>query len=207
MKSFWLLLACVLPSMCFAQTPTVNYKLYKDYILEFNGKTKFGYWSYTSGCIDSSGNAHSATGGGSVSYPMSVYGILTFNSTTGLGITLTMNVFDQSKSNATVQITWGADCSGPTINNGYAVFDPPITTSAIGSYTINATDGTGTLSFSGLVALFQTTGSFASCASGNTIYVIPNTIMLEVLSPKYPNLIAGTGIAEHANGVILACPF
>jgi hypothetical protein len=196
--------------MCFAQT-TVNYKLYDTYIAEFSGKSKIGSWSKTfGGCTDSNGTLEFASGGGSVLYPQSLYGTLTFNGVTGVSSKMTINVFDQSKSNATVKVTWSHDANGncvPTINNGYAVFDPPTVVSATGFYFINTATGTGNLSISGSVAQFQTTGSFASCASGATIYVIPNTIMLEFLSPKTPNLITDTGVAEHANKVILACPF
>ena len=211
MKSSWLLLACVLPSMCFAQT-TVKYTLSGTYIFELSGKSSGVSWSKTfGGCTDSNGTLEFASGGGSVLYPQSLYGTLTFNGTTGLSAKTTTNVFDQSKSNATVPApTWSHDANGncvPTINNGYAVFDPPTVVSATGFYFINTATGTGNLSISGSVAQFQTTGSFASCASGATIYVIPNTIMLEFLSPKTPNLITDTGVAEHANKVILACPF
>jgi len=210
MKRSWLLLACVLPSMCFAQT-VVNYKLYGDYIAQLGGGIKIASWSYTSGCTDSNNKVHVASGGAWLPYPGTAYGTLTFNGTTGVSASITRNVFDKSKSNATVTITWSTDgdCV-PTINNGHAVFDPPATASATGSYSINATTGIGTLTLSvsggAVVAQFQTTGSFASCASGGTIYVIPNTIMLEVQSKSTPNL-ADTGIAQHANGILMTCPF
>ena len=212
MKSFWLLLVCVLPSMCFAQT-TVKYTLSGTYIFELSGKNSVASWSKTfGGCTDSNGTLAFATGYGSMNYSRIIWGTLTFNGTTGLSAKTTTNVFDQSKSDATVPApTWSHDQGGycvatfPASNNGYAVFDPFTVVSSTGSYSINAT-GTGTLSLSGLVVYFQTTGSFASCASGGTIYVVPNTIILEALSPKTPNFIGDTGVAEHANQVMMGCP-
>jgi len=212
MKSFWLLLVCVLPSMCFAQT-TVKYTLSGTYIFELSGKSSGVSWSKTfGGCTDSNGTLEFATDGGSMNYSRTVWGTLTFNGTTGLSAKTTTNVFDQSKSNATVPApTWSHDAYGYCVatfsNNGYAVFDPFTVVSSTGSYSINAT-GTGTLSLSayGLVVYFQTTGSFASCASGGTIYVVPNTIILEALSPKTPNFIGDTGVAEHANQAMMGCP-
>lgn len=211
MKSFWLLVvACVLPSMCFAQT-TVSYKLYGAYIFQLSGSETTYSWSKTfGGCTDSNG-PEVATGGDSKRYPVPYYGTLTFNGTTGLSAKTTTNVFDQSKSNATVPApTWSlyqGMCVATFSNNGYAVFDPLTVVSSTGSYSINTTNGTGTLSLIGVVVRFQTTGIFADCASGGTIYIVPNTIMLEALNPKTPNVIALTGVAEHANQAMTGCPF
>jgi hypothetical protein len=213
MKKTWLFLVCVLPSMCFAQA-TVSYTLKGHYIAELSGAIKTASWSKTvGGCADSDGTLEFATGGSYVTYPASMYGTLEFTSTTAVSVTMTSNVFNQSKSNATVQITWGHDAGGycvPTINDGHGVFDPPATTSASGSYSINAATGIGplTLNFSSgvIVAEFQTTGSFASCASGATIYVVPSTIMLETRSQSKPNVLTNLGLGMHVNELILACP-
>jgi hypothetical protein len=198
--------------MCFAQT-TVKYTLSGTYITELSGaETTYSWSKIFGGCTDGRG-PETATGGDSKRYPVAYYGTLTFNGTTGLSAKLTTSVFDQSKSNATVpKPTWSYDpvgnCVATFSNNGYAVFDPLTVVSATGSYSINAT-GTGTLKLSlggGVVVYFQTTGSFASCASGGTIYVVPNTIMLEAIDPKTPNAIGELGVAEHANQVMMGCP-
>src|ERR1035437_10896365 len=106
MKSFWLLLVCVLPSMCFAQT-TVKYTLSGTYITELSGaETTYSWSKIFGGCTDGRG-PETATGGDSKRYPVAYYGTLTFNGTTGLSAKLTTSVFDQSKSNATVpKPTW-----------------------------------------------------------------------------------------------------
>jgi len=204
-----LLLACFLPSMCFAQQ-TVQYKLSGNYIAQFHG-TEISAWHSILGGCSISGIPQFAEGGGSLYWDHVLYGTLTFNGT-GVNGTLTSNNFDQAKSNATVKVTWSTDgkCT-PKINDGYPIFDPPKSKSLTATYTINAADGTGTIStFRGLNAPFQTTGSWASCASGGTIYVIPNTMMIQATNPANapyaPNVIVRAGIAEHANGVLLACP-
>ena len=210
MKISWLLLACLLPSMCFAQT-TIKYDLAGNYIFA-SSVTRSSSWFAKSECVTYHGDIAVANGGGSIEYIKTVYGTLSFNGSGVAGATMTtLSIFDKTKSDATVQITWSTDGNCiPTVNNGYAVFDAPTGQSQSGTYSINSTTGTGTITLSGSRwGQFQTTGSFASCASGGAIYVIPNTILVETVAqttPPTPNLYGGSGIAEHANGVLLACP-
>lgn len=217
MKRFALIVCCVLFSaLSFAQVTTV-YTLDGNYLVE-TSKSHSPSWIVSSECIDKGGNLHYQSGGGSESSNVAVYGVANFNGSSGVTFKVTeAGVFDQAASNATVKITWSTDgtCTVLSVNNGHAVYDPPVPYSVSGTYslTTHTTSGIGT----GVITLavgteinffeFQATGAYVQCfvPSSSKELVVLSTITLNGHVTKEPNKIVLSGTAQHTNRYVNPC--
>jgi len=218
MKRFALIVCCVFFSaVSFAQVTTV-YTLDGSYLVQ-TSKSHSPSWNVTSKCVDKNGDLHSQSGGGGESSNVAVYGVATFF-TGSSDVTFEVTeagLFDQAKSNATVKIEWGTDgtCTVISVNNGHAVYDPPVQASLSGTYslTTNTTSGIGT----GVITLtvaneinffeFQATGAYVQCfvPSSSKELVVLSTITLNGHVTTEPNKIVLSGTAQHTNDYVNPC--
>jgi hypothetical protein len=217
MKRFALIVCCVLFSaVSFAQVTTV-YTLDGNYLVQ-TSRSHSPSWYVTSECIDKGGIAHYATGGGAESSIDSLYGVATFK---GTGVTFKGTLdgtFDQAKSNATVKIKWSTDgtCTVLSVNNGYAVYDPPVQGLLSGTYSLTTVTASGigtgvvTMAVGAKIADFfdfQATGAYVQCfvPSSSKEFVVLSTIMLYGRVTTQPNKITLSGTAQHTNDYVNPC--
>lgn len=217
MKHFALIVCCVLFSaVSFAQVTTV-YTLDGNYLVE-TSKSHSPSWGVTGECTDKNGDRHSQYGGGNESSNVAVYGVANFNGSSDVKFVVTAaGNFDQAKSNATVKIEWSTDgtCTVISVNNGHAVYDPPVQYSLEGTYslTTDTTSGIGTGVITVTVGTelnffeFQATGAYVQCfvPSSSKELVVLSSITLNGHVTTEPNKIVLSGTAQHTNAYVNPC--
>jgi hypothetical protein len=95
------------------------------------------FWNATITCHDPQGNPYTVEAGGSNVSNDSILGVATFDGKGNLtgGAFTQYGIFDQAASNATVV----PSCTPGGSNNGYAVYDPPLTLTVTGTYSVQPT--------------------------------------------------------------------
>jgi hypothetical protein len=206
LKRFALIVCCVLFSgVSLAQVTTV-YTLLGSYLVQ-GSRPWYAAWNSSSTCYDSNGNIHRASGGASMTYNIAKYGVVTFNGVSEVtGNLYTAGLLDQAASNLTVRITWSTDgkCTVLSVDNGHAVFKPPVQKSGLATYSLTTDTAsgiaTGVISAAHSSITFQATGAFVQCFSGSTQVVVLSTIMLDSFPlGAQPNELFFTGTGQHTN--------
>lgn len=180
----------------FAQTYS-NASLNGNYTVQLSS-TQNNSWGNSASCTYQ-GNTYTYSGGGQTLSTKAEYGVIAFDAAGNFTASITQaGVFDSTASNATVTITFDSQCA-PTINNGYAVFDPPVKEpKVVGKYHVHS-DGSGTL--------MKTKGSNGSVtfqlAGTATSTSISNTVMLTFFGSGTANAVKNTGIAIRQIGPLL----
>ena len=187
MKPFALATSLLLLSItAFAQTYS-NASLSGSYTIQTT-RASYDSWSNSASC-SFNGQTFTFSGGGQTVSTVVSNGVITFDGIGSHTVSYTQaGVFDPALSNATVVITFNSQCV-PTINNGFAVFDPPTKITKTGTYKVQST-GSGSLTLKGISGV---AGTFQLAATTPTTN-ISNTATFTFTSST-PNANDGTGIA------------
>jgi hypothetical protein len=137
-KSLPLFVVFAVAATAFAATPT-NASLKGPYSFQLSS-SHLNQWYASINCTNAQGGTYTVSAGGSEVSGQSIQGVVTFDGKGNATGTYTQyGSFDQADSNATVV----PSCSGSS-NNGNSVYDPPVTGTFTGTYTIQPT-GQGAL--------------------------------------------------------------
>jgi hypothetical protein len=117
-----------------------NASLKGKYSFQGNGPNQ-NYWYASITCYDHNGNPYTVSAGGSEVSSQGDVGAMTFDGKGNVTGTFTeYGDFDQAASNATVV----PSCTPGQSNNGYAVYDAPVTGTVTGTYLVQS-NGTGAM--------------------------------------------------------------
>ncbi len=187
MKVFTLAVSLLMLSLTgLAQTYTDG-SLSGSYTLQ-GASVEYDTWSSSASCTYQ-GNTMTYSGGGQTASTQATAGVITFGGTGTLTANVTQSgTFDQAKSNATVVITFNSECI-PTIQNGYAVFDPATTAVYTGDYKVES-NGAGVMTLKG-----QKGSASLQLAAMTPTTNISNTVFIIFNSSNTPNEVSGSAVA------------
>src|SRR6202011_9945 len=169
----------------FAQTYS-NASLSGSYTTQTT-QAQYGTWQKSANCTYN-GNTVTASGGGQTVSTRVGNGVLTFDGIGNVsGSYAQAGNFNQTKSNATVFITFSSTCV-PTINNGRAVFDAATTSTVTATYQVQST-GSGSMTVTGS----KSANSFQLAATTPTTN-ISNTIFFTFFGSNPTTQVNSTGL-------------